>query len=187
MKEILGDAVHSDIRALLQELQSEYEEANRGFRLVEIAGGFQLCTTPEVASWLKKLYASKHKEHLSRPALETLAIVAYKQPLVRAEIEFIRGVNVDGVIKVLLERNLIRIVGRRESPGRPILYGTTNEFLQYFGLNSLEDLPRLGEFTEADIKLEVEKLIEKKEERDEESGRGTEGALEDTTESAGTN
>ena len=108
-----------------------------------------------LAPWLKKLYKTAGADRLSGPGLETLAIVAYKQPATKPEIEAIRGVNVDGVLKTLIEKNLVKIMGRRETVGRPIIYGTTQEFLQYFGLNSLDELPKLEEFnfTEKDIEL----------------------------------
>ncbi len=136
-----------EIRALVEQLRQEYVEQRRALTILEVAGGFQMATVPDVAPWIRKCYRQAHKERLSKPALETLAIIAYKQPLTRAEMEAIRGVNVDGVIESLLEKNLIRIMGRKEAPGRPILYGTTKDFLQYFGLNSLIDLPRLAEVT----------------------------------------
>ncbi len=135
----------TEIRALVEALRQEYAQQQHALTILEVAGGFQMATTPEVAPWIKQAYRQAHKERLTKPALETLAIIAYKQPVTRAEIEAIRGVNVDGVVASLLEKNLIRIMGRKDAPGRPILYGTTKEFLQYFGLNSLADLPKLAE------------------------------------------
>lgn len=135
------------IRGLLKDLQKEYDDSARGIRIVEVAGGFQMVTSTEFAPQLKKYYKNKHAERLSSPALETLAIVAYKQPVTRLDIESIRGVNVDGVIKNLLEKGLIRIVGRKEVIGRPFVYGTTKQFLEYFGLNSVEELPKMEEFS----------------------------------------
>ena len=146
--EQLGDVLElpvAEVRALVEQLRQEYVEQRRALTILEVAGGFQMATIPDVAPWIRQCYRQAHKERLSKPALETLAIIAYKQSLTRAEMEAIRGVNVDGVVESLLEKNLIRIMGRKDAPGRPILYGTTKEFLQYFGLNSLIDLPRLAE------------------------------------------
>lgn len=145
IKEVLEGLPEQDIRRLTEELNQEYQETSRSFAISEVAGGFCMITRAEFAPWLKALYKSKMKERLTRPSLETLAIIAYKQPVTKPEIEAIRGVNVDGVITTLLERNLIRIAGRKDTIGRPLLYGTTNEFLQHFGLSSLSDMPKLPE------------------------------------------
>jgi len=153
IKDVLEEIDSRDIRALLMELKLEYENLGKSFKIYEVAGGFQMATEPAYAEYLKKFYKVKYKDRLSRPALETLAIVVYRQPITRADIEDIRGVNVDGVIKTLLERLLIRVIGRKDAPGRPIIYGTTKEFLDRFGLNSLSELPRLSEFTESDLNL----------------------------------
>ncbi len=155
IKGVLEDADVRQVKDTLAELAKEYEDTNRAFRIKEMAGGYQIVTNTALASWLKKLYKTSGADRLTGPSLETLAIVAYKQPASKPEIEAIRGVNVDGVLKTLVEKSLVRIVGRRETVGRPILYGTTSEFLQYFGLNSLEELPKLEEFniTEKDIEL----------------------------------
>jgi segregation and condensation protein B len=143
------------IKEVISELSAEYEQARRAYRIKEIAGGFQIVTDPMLSPWLKKLYKTSGADRLTGPSLETLAIIAYKEPITKAEIESVRGVNVDGVLKTLTEKNLIRITGRKETPGRPLLYATTMEFLQYFGLSSLRELPRLEEFdiTEKDIEL----------------------------------
>jgi len=155
IKGVLEDAEARQVKDTLTELAKEYEDTNRAFRVKEMAGGYQIVTNTVLAPWLKKLYKTSGADRLTGPSLETLAIVAYKQPASKPEIEAIRGVNVDGVLKTLIEKSLVRIVGRRETVGRPILYGTTSEFLQYFGLNSLEELPKLEEFniTEKDIEL----------------------------------
>ena len=152
-KEVLIELDSRDIRALALELKSEYENLGKTFKVYEVAGGFQMATEPTYAEILKKFYKAKFKDRLTRPSLETLAIIVYRQPITRSNIEDIRGVNVDGVIKTLLERSLIRVVGRKDAPGRPIIYGTTKEFLDRFGLNSLSELPKLSEFSEADIDL----------------------------------
>jgi len=159
LKGALDNLDTSLIRKLIEELSREYENANRGIRISEIAGGFQMITAPFSAPFLKKLYRQKRVEKLSRPALETLAMIAYKQPVTKTEIESLRQVNVDGVIKSLADKDLIRIAGRRKAPGRPHVYGTTRQFLEYFGLKSLEQLPKIENFQNPTIggnKNEVE-------------------------------
>ncbi len=134
------------LTAALEELAHEHETAARSYRLVCVAGSWQFVTQPEYAPWLKALIGHKARPpRLSQPALETLAIIAYRQPLTRAEIEQVRGVAVDGVMQTLLERGLIEQVGRAEVIGRPMTYGTTPVFLEYFGLRSLEELPAADE------------------------------------------
>ena len=136
-----------DARALVSELGREYEEQGRAFEIWEVAGGYQLRTRPEYAPYLRLLHRERPLR-LSRAALETLAVVAYRQPVTRAEIEAVRGVEADAVLKSLVERQLVRIAGHREVPGRPMLYGTTPRFLEVFGLGRLEDLPTLREIEE---------------------------------------
>jgi segregation and condensation protein B len=136
-----------DLRDLLNDLISEYQAKNGGLFIIEIANGYQIVTNSAYAEWLKKLKSTAAASKLSMPALETLAIIAYKQPIIKAEIEQIRSVNSDGVIKTLLDRRLIKIMGRKEAPGKPLLYGTTREFLQYFGLKDLTELPTIKELT----------------------------------------
>ncbi len=132
-----------EIKNLLEELIAEYKEREKGMIIVEVANGYQMVTNPIYSEWIKR-YKNKHiSTKLSMPALETLAIIAYKQPIIRAEIEQIRGVNSDSAIRTLHEKRLIKIMGRKEAPGRPFLYGTTKEFLQYFGLKDLSELPTL--------------------------------------------
>src|SRR5580765_24233 len=134
------------LTAALEELAREHEAAGRSYRLVCVAGSWQFVTQPDDAPWLKALIGHKARPpRLSQPALETLAIIAYRQPLTRAELEQIRGVNVDGTMQTLLERGLVEQVGRAEVVGRPMTYGTTALFLEYFGLRSLEDLPAADE------------------------------------------
>ena len=136
----------AELSSTLEALAKEHEEANRSYRLVCVAGAWQFVTQPEYAPWLKALVGHKSRPpRLSQPALETLAIIAYRQPLTRAEIEQVRGVAVDGVMQTLLERGLVEQVGRAEVVGRPMTFGTTNAFLEYFGLRSLEDLPAADE------------------------------------------
>jgi len=127
------------VREVVRELNAEYEA--HAFEIVEVAGGFQLVTKADFYPWLKALQVNRRPSRLSRAALETLAIIAYKQPISRVEIDAIRGVNSEAVLGTLLRRNLITIKGRSTSVGRPLLYGTTEEFLRYFGLKSLNDLP----------------------------------------------
>ncbi|MDP2921252.1 MAG: SMC-Scp complex subunit ScpB [Candidatus Omnitrophota bacterium] len=155
IKSVLEGPDANEIKDVIAELAGEYERQTSALRIKEIAGGYQIVTDPVLAPWLKKLYKTAGADRLSGPSLETLAIIAYKQPTTKPEIEAIRGVNVDGVLKTLVEKNLVKILGRRDTVGCPIIYGTTQEFLQYFGLNSLSELPRLEEFnfTEKDIEL----------------------------------
>ena len=136
----------SQLTAALEELAKDHELANRSYRLACVAGSWQFVTQPEYAPWLKALVGHRLRpSRLSQPALETLSIIAYRQPITRAEIEQIRGVTVDGVMQTLLERGLVEQVGRAEVVGRPMNYGTTGQFLEYFGLRSLEDLPAADE------------------------------------------
>ncbi|MCP9439111.1 MAG: SMC-Scp complex subunit ScpB [Nitrospira sp.] len=145
---VIGDVTKAEVADALRILEEELGKQGRGIRLVEVAGGFRLVTKQEYAPWIKRLDKSKSTAKLSRSALESLAIIAYKQPIVKAEIEEIRGVETSGVVRTLLERKLVRIVGRKEVPGRPIMYGTTKYFLEHFGLNDLSQLPPLREFKE---------------------------------------
>jgi len=136
------------IRQIIIDLNKEYTKQDRPYRIVQIAGGYQFATLPEYAEWLGKLYKEQGRRKLSQSGVETLAIVAYKQPITKAEVEKIRGVNCDYVLKALLEKELLAITGRAESVGRPLLYGTTREFLKHFGLNDITDLPRPREIEE---------------------------------------
>jgi segregation and condensation protein B len=145
--EVLEGVAKEDLRSTLDELQAELENSRRGVRLVEVAGGYQLRTAKVNADWVKKFLGGR-PARMGRATLETLAIIAYRQPITRAEIEAIRGVDVDGVINTLLDRSLIRAVARKDVPGRPFLYGTTPEFLQLFNLKDLTHLPTLREMEE---------------------------------------
>lgn len=147
IKKVLDNLDAGQIRRSLEKLKDEYESGNRGMRLVEVAGGYKMISAPMFTSFLRKLFKGpQNTDKLSGPAMETLAIVAYKQPLSKMEVETLRKVNADGVMSTLLEKTLIRVTGRRDAPGRPKVYGTTKEFLEYFGLKSLEDLPKLENF-----------------------------------------
>jgi segregation and condensation protein B len=148
LKEILAGVAKNIVFEKLSLLQQEYAQSDRGMQIVEVAGGYQMTTRAEMAPWIRDLEKIKTSSRLSQPSLETLAIIAYKQPLTRAEIEAIRGVDGAGVLKTLMDRRLIKIVGRKEVAGRPLIYGTTREFLLYFGLANLTALPTLKEFTE---------------------------------------
>ncbi|MCM8761477.1 MAG: SMC-Scp complex subunit ScpB [Candidatus Omnitrophica bacterium] len=156
LRDVIKEVEATEVRSIIEELNKEYASSGRSFHIREIAGGFQMLTDPVYSRWISALY-KKTPDRLTGPSLETLAIIAYKQPITRADIEAIRGVNVDGVLRTLEERGLIRTKGRLDAPGRPILYGTTNEFLQHFGLRSLDELPKLKEFQESDLDFTKEK------------------------------
>lgn len=148
----------AEIKKLIAVLTDELMVRKGGMTIVEIAEGYQMLSNPLYASYVRSFYQTKHKEKLSKPALETLAIIAYKQPVSRAEIEQIRGVNTDGVFVHLLNKELIKVVGRKEVPGRPFIYGTTKEFLEYFGLKSLESLPKLEELVVLEEKVQEKNM-----------------------------
>ena len=137
---------------LVRMLQQEYAQTNRAIRIVEIGGGFQMATKPEYGRWVRMLFNEKSSTKLSNAALETLAIIAYKQPITRAEIEAIRGVDIVAPLEKIMERGLVRIVGKKDVPGKPLVYGTTEEFLRLFGLNSLSQLPELKTFAVKEVK-----------------------------------
>jgi len=128
-------------RDIIHEIQTDYANAGRAVQVLEIGGGFQMCTKPEYGRWVRKLYNEKMSTRLSPAALETLAIIAYKQPVTRAEIEVIRGVDISGPLEKLLDRGLVKIAGKKEVAGRPLVYATTEQFLRVFGLNHLSELP----------------------------------------------
>ena len=165
-----------DIRKSLHALKLDYELGRRGFRLFEIAGGYQIVTDSRFEAPLKRFFQERIKKHLSQATLETLSIIAYRQPVTRADIEFVRGVNVDGAIRTLMEKGLIKITGKKEAPGRPLLYGTTPLFLEHFCLSSIQDLPPLAQYTEKDIdedllppEMKRQEAREKREEEREET------------------
>lgn len=147
---------------LIPELQDKFFEENRPLEIQEIAGGYQITTRVEYETWVRRLLSKSGKLTLSQAALETLAIIAYKQPVNRFDIEAIRGVDCSGVLKTIIERNLIKIKGRDEGPGRPLLYATTDIFLEYFGLNRIADMPKLKEIielTESDAEDQLDAFI----------------------------
>ena len=148
IKTIVEDISTKEIKDCISVLNEDYKKINSSLIILEIAGGYQIVTREESAPYIKRLYKGRTQSRLTQRGLETLSIIAYKQPVTKQEIESIRGVNVDGVVKTLLERNLITIMGREKAPGNPLLYGTTKYFLEYFGLTSLEALPKLKEIDE---------------------------------------
>lgn len=155
LRGIFEDVSKEQIEAQLGALREEHDSRGAGIMLAEVAGGWQFVTRPEYAAWIRKFRTVKSSARLSRPALETLAIIAYKQPITRAEIEAVRGVNVDGIVRNLMERRLIKIVGKKDVPGKPMLFGTSTEFLQHFGMKDLSSLPTLKEFQELDASEET--------------------------------
>jgi segregation and condensation protein B len=136
---------NAEVAAALEELKVEYIQQSRAFQLIEKAEGWQLATDPGFAKWVRQLFPAPKPARLSAPALETLAIIAYRQPITRADVEAVRGVNIDGVLQTLMERGLVKIAGRAEIPGRPLLYETTQFFLDHFGLRNLDELPNAEE------------------------------------------
>lgn len=150
----------AEVEEAVIDLNEEYRSGNKSFEILKIAGGFSFATKREYGRFIGKLFEDKQRKKLSPSALETLAIIAYKQPITRSEMEFIRGVNVDYIVNSLLEKEMITIHGRAEAPGRPILYGTTKNFLKVLGLNSLEDLPKLKEINEILKNQEIEGITE---------------------------
>ena len=143
---VLLERPRAEIKPVVEQLMQQYNESDRGFCLAEIAGGYQFRTVAELAPQLRKL-SKDRSARFSRAAMETLAIIAYRQPITRPEIEYLRGVDSGGVMKTLLDKNLLRILGKKDVPGRPLMYGTSRHFLELFGLRSLNDLPTLKEFS----------------------------------------
>ncbi|MBM3859927.1 MAG: SMC-Scp complex subunit ScpB [Verrucomicrobia bacterium] len=173
----------AQIVAALEELKIDLQTQPRAFQLVEIAGGWRLISHAEYAPWLKKLLDEARPHRLSQPSLETLSIIALRQPISRADIAAIRGVEVDGVIKTLLERDLITIVGRNEKAiGRPLLYGTTQRFLEHFGLRNLDDVPKAAELRlQAAALRTAEQQVEQKQEQPSETEVIHEGKPQEPT------
>jgi len=143
--QVVQGADKKDLRAIMTELAEEYEKQGRGIRVVEVAGGYQFETAKENAEYMSRLVRTR-PIRLTKPSLETIAIIAYRQPVTRQEVDQIRGVDTSGVIKTLLEYGFIQVMGRKDVPGRPLIYGTSKRFLEFFRLNSLADLPSLDEF-----------------------------------------
>ncbi len=153
-----------EVLGIIRELNADYVRSGRAFRIIQVAGGFQFATMPEFAEWLGRMVREKAKRKLTQATIETLSVIAYKQPVTKPEVEAIRGVNADYAMQKLLERGLITIVGRAATPGRPLLYGTTAEFLKHFGLNDLSELPKPREIEEimADQGFEMERELMKR-------------------------
>lgn len=147
LRKVIEDATTDELRSALEGLKEQYDQSERGFALFEMAGGYLICTRDTYAPWVEKMIKGKRRVRLSRAGLETIAVVAYKQPISRSEVERIRGVDCGGVLGTLVERDLVMIKGRDTGPGKPLLYGTTQEFLNYFGLNKISELPRLDELS----------------------------------------
>jgi segregation and condensation protein B len=147
LAKLLDTEPKEDVEAAIQALKQDYDRPG-GLQMVEVAGGFQIVTRPELHEWVRRLFNERTTQKLSVAALETLAVVAYKQPVTGPEVAEIRGVSAVGVISTLIERKLVKIVGRKQVVGRPFLYGTTREFLERFGLNDLSDLPRVEDMSE---------------------------------------
>ncbi len=141
----------AEVAAALEQLKIEYIEQGRAFQLTEKAEGWQLATDPSFAKWVRQLFPAPKSARLSAPALETLAIIGYRQPITRADVEAVRGVNIDGVLQTLMERGLVKIAGRAEIPGRPLLYETTQFFLDHFGLRNLDELPNVEELRKRNL------------------------------------
>ena len=141
----LSEVKEADVTAALEELKTEYAQQERAFQITEQVNGWAMTTVKDAADYVRQLYPEAKPTRLSGPALETLAIIAYRQPVTRADIEAVRGVAVDGVMQVLLDRSLVNIIGRAEVPGRPLLYATTEYFLQHFGLKAVDELPNVDE------------------------------------------
>src|SRR5205823_12347019 len=135
----------AEVAAAIEQLKVEYIQHEHGFQLVEKADGWQLASDPKYAQWVRGLFPAPKPARLSSPALETLAIIAYRQPITRADVEAVRGVTIDGVLQTLMERGLVKICGRAEIPGRPLPYETTELFLDHFGLRNLDELPNVEE------------------------------------------
>ncbi|HZR25565.1 MAG TPA: SMC-Scp complex subunit ScpB [Vicinamibacterales bacterium] len=155
---LLDNEPKEDVQAAIDELKKDYERPG-GLALVEVAGGYQIVTRPDLHEWVRRLFHERTTQKLTVQALESLAVIAYRQPITAAEITDVRGVNTSGVLNTLLERGLIKIVGRKQVVGRPFLYATTREFLIRFGLNDLADLPKVEDMAEA-LGLEAPILIE---------------------------
>ena len=177
---LMNGTEKAELRSLLQELQEEYQ--SRNLRIDEVAGGYQLCTRTEYSDWIRKFLKLDKTTKLSQPSLDTLSIIAYKQPLTKQEVEEIRGVDCGGVIRTLLDKKIVALAGRKKVPGRPIMYRTTRKFLEYFGLKDLADLPTLEDLQD-ELQGELESNVQ--EEMDFNTSReqnpSPEGGVEDST------
>lgn len=152
LNEIFPDTLLKDLREIMSELKEEYDSLNRSFAIREVANGFQFYTKTEYSPWIKK-FKKIRPARLSPATLETMAIIAYKQPITRAEIEDVRGVDAGGILRALLEKSLIKIIGKKDVPGKPLIYSTTPKFLTMFGLKGLKDLPTLEDISQVDASI----------------------------------
>jgi segregation and condensation protein B len=189
LDELFPGAGRDCLQESLDEVVRAWDGAERGLQVIRVAGGYRMTTRPEHGEWVRALFRARNRRRLSGAALETLAIVAYRQPITTPEIQVLRGTDPAGVLQTLLDRRLLRVVGRKKVVGKPLLYGTTQEFLAHFGLNSLTDLPTLQEFGALAASLALPQRQEApvspgafEEEDDEDSGQGSE-EFEDATES----
>ena len=189
LDELFPGAGRDRLQESLDEVVRAWDAAERGLQVIRVAGGYRMTTRPEHGEWVRALFRARNRRRLSGAALETLAIVAYRQPITTPEIQVLRGTDPAGVLQTLLDRRLLRVVGRKKVVGKPLLYGTTQEFLAHFGLNSLTDLPTLQEFGALAASLALPQRQEApaspgafEEEDDEGSGQGSE-EFEDATES----
>jgi segregation and condensation protein B len=168
----LGNVREAEVAAALQQLKTEYVEQQRAFQLIEKAEGWQLASDPGYAQFVRQLFPGPKPARLTAPALETLAIIAYRQPITRADVEAVRGVNIDAVLQTLMERGLVKITGRAEIPGRPLLYETTEFFLDHFGLRHLDELPNVEELRTRYLPVAPRAQPPQPVAADESSGRG---------------
>jgi len=174
---LMNGTEKAELKSVLTELQEEYQ--SRNLKMEEVAGGYQLCTRPEYSDWVRKFLKLDKTTKLSQPSLDTLSIIAYKQPLTKQEVEEIRGVDCGGVIRTLLDKKIVGPAGRKKVPGRPIMYRTTRKFLEYFGLKDLVDLPTLEDLQE-ELSGELETNLQ--EEMDFNTSPVQDASLEDTNE-----
>jgi segregation and condensation protein B len=189
LDELFPGAGKDRLQESLEEVVRTWDSVERGLQVIRVAGGYRMTTRPEHGEWVRALFRARNRRRLSGAALETLAIVAYRQPITTPEIQVLRGTDPAGVLQTLLDRRLLRVVGRKKVVGKPLLYGTTQEFLAHFGLNSITDLPTLQEFGALAASLALPQRQEApagqaafEEEDDEDSGQGSE-EFEDATES----
>jgi segregation and condensation protein B len=160
--EVVGINDHT-VKQIISDLMADYQSSKKGIQIMEVANGYQFCTHPECAPYIEKLHKNPRNVGLSQAAIETLAIVAYKQPITKAEIEALRGVSVESSLTNLLDKNLVEEAGRKDAPGRPILYRTTKQFLKYFGLNHLNELPKIPDWVGPnDLSLSITATTEEK-------------------------
>ena len=187
LEDLFPDEGRETLQSALDDVAALWESPDRGLQVIRVAGGYRMTTRSELGEWVRALFRSRHRRRLSPAALETLAIVAYRQPITTPEIQAIRGTDPVGVLQNLLDKKLLRVVGRKKVVGKPILYGTTPEFLSHFGLDSLSDLPTLEEFgaLAASLSLPVQGVLAARGgpfEEDDDTGPANDEEFEDATE-----